>query len=74
MNAADIKRRGIHADERVSVVSEVGRLEGIRVAAYNIAEGCVAMYYPEANVLVERRVDPKSGTPSFKNVHVRVVR
>lgn len=74
MNAADIKRRGIHADERVSVVSAVGRLEGIRVAAYNIAEGCVAMYYPEANVLVDRRVDPKSGTPSFKNVHVRVVR
>jgi hypothetical protein len=28
------------------------------------------MYYPEANVLVPREVDPASRTPAFKNVTV----
>jgi hypothetical protein len=30
------------------------------------------MYYPEANVLVPRGVDPQSKTPSFKSVLVRL--
>jgi len=31
------------------------------------------MYYPEANVLVSRHVDPQSRTPAFKGELVRVV-
>jgi hypothetical protein len=31
------------------------------------------MYYPEANVLVPRAVDPESGTPAFKNVAVELI-
>jgi len=49
-------------------------MEKVRVAAYRIAPGCAAMYYPESNVLIRRRVDGKSGTPSFKNVPVTVRR
>ena len=30
------------------------------------------MYYPEANVLVPRDVDPRSKTPAFKSVLVEV--
>jgi hypothetical protein len=30
------------------------------------------MYYPEANVLVPRVVDPQSRTPLFKNVIVSI--
>lgn len=30
------------------------------------------MYYPEANVLVPRDVDPRSKTPAFKAVLVEV--
>jgi hypothetical protein len=30
------------------------------------------MYYPEANALVPRRVDPASRTPAFKNIVVDV--
>ena len=35
-----------------------------------------AMYYPEANALVPRRIDPESGTPAFKSVlaHLEQVR
>ena len=31
------------------------------------------MYYPEANVLVPRDVDPHSKTPAFKSVLVEIV-
>jgi hypothetical protein len=32
------------------------------------------MYYPEANALVPRRVDPNSKTPAFKSILARVRR
>jgi predicted molibdopterin-dependent oxidoreductase YjgC len=32
------------------------------------------MYFPEANVLVSKDIDPVSRTPSFKNVFVKVSR
>jgi hypothetical protein len=31
------------------------------------------MYYPEANVLVPRDVDPQSKTPAFKSVLIEVM-
>src|SRR5262245_16707913 len=72
MNEADMKAQGLSDGDRVIVTSATGELCNIRVAAYNIAPRCAAMYYPEANVLVGSRVDAKSGTPAFKNVHVRL--
>jgi hypothetical protein len=34
--------------------------------------GNAALYYPEANVLVPRHVDPRSKTPAFKSVLVEI--
>jgi hypothetical protein len=31
------------------------------------------MYYPEANVLIPRRIDPAAGTPVFKSARARLV-
>jgi hypothetical protein len=31
------------------------------------------MYFPEANILVPRRIDPDSGTPAFKSIGARLV-
>jgi hypothetical protein len=31
------------------------------------------MYFPEANVLVPRRIDADSGTPAFKSVAARIL-
>ena len=31
------------------------------------------MYYPECNILMNRTLDPKSKTPAFKCVIVRIV-
>jgi anaerobic selenocysteine-containing dehydrogenase len=39
-----------------------------------VPPGNLAMYYPEANVLIPRHIDPASGTPAFKSAAVRLVR
>lgn len=72
MNREDIAARGLVDGDRVCVRSEVGEMQKIRVAGYDIAPGCAAMYYPEANVLATTRVDRRSKTPAFKDVRVRV--
>jgi molybdopterin-dependent oxidoreductase alpha subunit len=69
----DIARLGLKADQRVTVRSTTGVLHQQRVHAFpEIRPGNALMYYPEANELVSRAVDPKSKTPAFKNVLVRV--
>ena len=72
MNAADVRRLGLRADDLVTVRSQTGEMSGIIVRPFDIAPGCAAMYYPEANVLVSRRVDPRSRTPAYKDVLVSV--
>jgi molybdopterin-dependent oxidoreductase alpha subunit len=72
MSEADARDLGVGEGDPVAVESEAGRME-VRVAIVDVKPGNVAMYYPEANVLVPRRVDPDSGTPAFKSVAARVV-
>jgi molybdopterin-dependent oxidoreductase alpha subunit len=69
----DISRLGLHAEERVTVSSDTGSMPSVLVRAFDrIKPGNALMYYPEANVLVPRAVDPMSRTPAFKSVLVRV--
>ncbi|MCH2153981.1 MAG: FdhF/YdeP family oxidoreductase, partial [Phycisphaerales bacterium] len=67
MNQSDMDRMGIAADAAVMVTTEVGDMEVI-ARAYSVPAGNAAMYYPEANVLVPRNIDPKSRTPAYKSV------
>lgn len=69
----DIRRLGLADGQRITVRSETGTMPGIRIIAFgNIRPGNALMYYPEANVLVGRAVDPQSKTPAFKNVLVTI--
>jgi anaerobic selenocysteine-containing dehydrogenase len=69
----DIARLRLASGQHVRVVSESGQLPGVLIHAFSdIRPGNAAMYYPEANVLVPRTVDPDSKTPAFKCVVVRV--
>jgi molybdopterin-dependent oxidoreductase alpha subunit len=79
VNERDLASRGLkHGDlVDVSVVSDAGSSAGERVmcnltaVAYNIAQGSIATYYPEANVLVALdHYDAKCGTPSYKSTPV----
>jgi hypothetical protein len=48
-------------------------MRGQIVSAFpEIRPGCVAMYYPESNVLVPKAADPLSRTPAYKRVAVTV--
>jgi molybdopterin-dependent oxidoreductase alpha subunit len=72
MARADAERLGVDEGDPVSVQTEVGSLKAV-VALVDIRPGNLAMYYPEANALVPRRIDAASGTPAFKSVAARVV-
>ena len=73
LHPQDIERLGLRGDQRVTVHSETSSMPEIRVIPFDrIRAGNALMYYPEANVLVARSLDPRSKTPAFKNVLVRV--
>ncbi len=74
MNADDIRRLGFTVNQPVTIRSEAGVMTGILVREADIRAGNAAMYYPEANILVPRRSDPASRTPSFKNIAVTIER
>jgi anaerobic selenocysteine-containing dehydrogenase len=77
-HADDLAREGIAPGALVDLASEfegetrVAR--GFRALAYDIPRGCLATYFPEANALVPVRSHaPKSLTPAFKSVAVRIL-
>lgn len=73
MHPDDLKRRGLEPDQKVRVRSATGVMEGLLARPFDqIRAGNALMYYPEANVLVSRTVDPASKTPAFKSVLVDV--
>ena len=51
--------------------SATGSLDVV-IAEVDIRPGNTAMYYPEANVLVDRVIDPESLTPAFKSIAVTI--
>lgn len=74
MHPQDAAALGLEQGDPVVVKSALGEMTGITVAFFDIARGCAAMYYPEANVLVPGHLDPDSRTPAFKHVPVWVSR
>jgi molybdopterin-dependent oxidoreductase alpha subunit len=79
VNQEDLAEQGIADGELVDIHSEwddgVDRIaENFRVISYPTARGCVAAYFPEANVLVPLdSVAESSNTPVSKSVVVRLV-
>ena len=73
MHPDDIARYGLTAGGRCRIASAAGEMRGQIVSAYpEIRPGCVAMYYPESNVLVPKAADPLSRTPAYKRIAVTV--
>jgi molybdopterin-dependent oxidoreductase alpha subunit len=80
VNKEDIARLGFVDGEIVSVTTaidgnSVRRIDGLRIVQYNIPGGCCAAYYPETNPLFPlAHHDPRSKTPSYKLLPVRLSR
>ena len=75
MHPDDIHSHGLSEGSLCRVQSDSGEMHRVTISAYpEIRQGCVAMYYPESNVLVPKGVDPLSRTPSYKRVAVKIVK
>jgi len=72
MNPSDITRLGLKENDLVTLENNTGRMDKIKVREFNIKEGNILAYFPEANVLVPRTTDPRSKTPAYKSVCVKV--
>ncbi len=67
----DIARLSLDASRPVTVTGPAGSMQGVRLLPFpEIRPGNAAMYYPEANTLLSRQLDPASKTPAFKGVVV----
>lgn len=71
LNGVDAALLGLREGDEVVVTSGVGSLR-VRAAIVDIARHALAMYYPEADALVDGRLDPDSKTPAFKSVPVQL--
>ena len=83
LNAIDMARLGVDAGDTLDVeaipdagTSPLPRVLGrVTAVAHDIALGCAAAYYPEANALVGlEQYDKESGTPAYKSIRVRLRR
>lgn len=79
VNCADIEAAGLEAGSAVDIVGHHGgverRAKNFRLVPYEIPRGCIATYFPEANVLVP--IDDfavGSLTPASKSVVVSIER
>ena len=69
----DLSRLDLSESQQVTVHGPAGSMQHVRVHKYpDIRPGNAAMYFPEANVLVSRALDPASKTPAFKGVVVHI--
>jgi anaerobic selenocysteine-containing dehydrogenase len=74
MNAAEARELGFAEDDVVRVETETGALDNLRLRFLDVPRGSLVMYYPEANAILPRRIDPNSGTPAFKSAVATVAK
>ncbi len=73
LSQTDLDRLGLKPDQRVRVRSATGEMRYLLARPFDVRSGNAIAYYPEANILVPRDVDPQSKTPGFKSVLVEIL-
>lgn len=80
INPRELQKRNLQPGERVDLIAlstdGIDRvIRSFKVIEYALPDGCCGAYYPEANPLIPLYAfDPKSRTPSYKSVPVKIVR
>jgi len=74
LSLIDMQTLGVTTGDRVDVTSPTGTMVNAVVQQFDLPQGSIMAYYPEANVLAEHHLDPRSLTPNFKSIAVRVVK
>jgi molybdopterin-dependent oxidoreductase alpha subunit len=73
LNPDDMKAMALSAGDKIDVVSAHGVMKSVHAQPFDIPQGNVMAYYPEANVLIGLERDKRSHTPAFKSVSVKLV-
>ncbi|RYG37809.1 MAG: FdhF/YdeP family oxidoreductase [Burkholderiales bacterium] len=79
MNSLDMAEAGLSEGHIVTLMTAIDdgierKVSGLRVTPYDIPQGMVGAYFPEANPLVPvSHHDTKAHTPAYKAVPVRIV-
>jgi anaerobic selenocysteine-containing dehydrogenase len=63
---------GWKSNQRVDLTTSTGTMKRLKLKPFDIRRGNLMVYYPEANVLISRQIDPYSKTPGFKSVPVTI--
>ncbi|MFD2574694.1 molybdopterin dinucleotide binding domain-containing protein, partial [Spirosoma soli] len=74
MGKDDLREHQLTPGDLVSLVSACGRMDALTVCEFDLPAGSLLAYYPEANRLIGTERDPRSQTPAFKSVPVRIER
>jgi molybdopterin-dependent oxidoreductase alpha subunit len=78
INPQDMARAGVEEGETVALLSDAGdgverQVAGLVVTPFDLPDGCLGAYYPEANPLIPLWWhDTESKTPAAKAVPVRI--
>ncbi|MTC60528.1 FdhF/YdeP family oxidoreductase [Providencia rustigianii] len=78
ISEAQAKKQNLSAGDRVNIIALDNeqkrtnrRLDNLKVVIYDMADRCVATYFPEANNLIALdNFDPQSGIPAYKNIPI----
>ncbi|MEM8563880.1 MAG: FdhF/YdeP family oxidoreductase [Pseudomonadota bacterium] len=68
----DLATLGLAKGDKVTLRSAHGEMRELIVHPFDLPAGNLMTYYPEANILIGREVDPRSKTPGFKSVSVAI--
>lgn len=69
---ADCESLNLEKGSRVTLSSPYGKMTDVEVVPFHLPAGSLMAYYPEANVLIGTEHDPRSKTPAFKSVPVKL--
>ena len=72
MNNLDMLDKGIQEKQTVDIESAHGKMSSVQVHEFDLPRGNLMAYYPEANALAGPHFDPRSMTPNFKSIAVRL--
>ena len=72
MNLSDLEELGCKPGDTLDVESPLGAMRDVTAYDFDVPRGNLLAYYPEANVLIGTEHDPRSKTPAFKSVAVRI--
>jgi molybdopterin-dependent oxidoreductase alpha subunit len=79
VSPTEMAKHGLAAGQRIALQTDrddgvIRRVDRLEVVAFDLPEGCLGAYYPEANPLVPLdHHDRESSTPAYKSVPVRII-